>query len=197
MSSANRYPGIDPRIVASVRHHARRARGRLSGMELEDLEQELMLHVHRRLGSYDSERADLWTYADRILSNFVSNLAKAAVAKSRGGSAAMVSLDDTKVQLNSDSLAAADFDRSSADLRWCERIHRRQDLERVLHALPQHLQDSCHRLATSSVTEAARRSGLARGSIYSRIATLKRVFAAAGLDAYLSSLCPTRSASAR
>jgi hypothetical protein len=39
----------------------------------------------------------------------------------------------------------------------------------------------------SSVTEAARRSGLARGSIYSRIGTLKRAFAAAGLDAYLAS----------
>jgi DNA-directed RNA polymerase specialized sigma24 family protein len=51
MSSANRYPGIDPRIVASVRHHARRASGRLSGIELEDLEQELMLHAHRRLDS--------------------------------------------------------------------------------------------------------------------------------------------------
>jgi hypothetical protein len=31
MSSANRYPGIDPRIVASVRHHARRASLKLPG----------------------------------------------------------------------------------------------------------------------------------------------------------------------
>jgi RNA polymerase sigma factor (sigma-70 family) len=197
MSSANRYPGIDPRIVASVRHHARRASGRLSGMELEDLEQELMLHAHRRLSSYDPGRADLWTYADRILSNFVANLAKAAGARSRGGGASKVSLDDPKLELDSEPIAAAICDRSSADLSWCERIHLRQDLDRVLHSLPQHLQECCHWLARGSVTEAAQRSGLARGSIYSRITTLKRAFAAAGLDAYVASPCPTLSTSAR
>jgi hypothetical protein len=88
MSSANRYPGIDPRVVASVRHHARRASTRLPGMELEDLEQELMLHVHRRLSLYDPGRADLWTYVDRILSSFVVNLAEAAGARSRGAAPA-------------------------------------------------------------------------------------------------------------
>lgn len=197
MSSANRYPGIDPRIVASVRHHARRASGRLSGIELEDLEQELMLHAHRRLSSYDPERADLWTYADRILSNFVANLAKAAGARSRGGGASKVSLDDPKLELDSGPIATAICDRSSPDLSWCERIHLRQDLDRVLHSLPQHLQECCHWLARGSVTETARRSGLARSSIYSRITTLKRAFAAAGLDAYLAAPCPTLSTPAR
>jgi len=53
------------------------------------------------------------------------------------------------------------------------------------HSLPRHLQDCCRWLTEGSVAEAAQRSGLARGSIYSRMATLKRAFAAAGLDAYL------------
>ena len=180
MSSANHYPGIDPRIVASVRHHAWRASGKLSGMELEDLEQELMLHAHRRLSSYDPGRADLWTYADRILSNFVANLTKAARATSRGGGTSTVSLDDPKLEPDGEPIAAAFDVRQSPDHSWCEHIHFRQDLDRVLHSLPQHLQDCCRWLAMGSVTEAARRSGLARGSIYSRIATLKRAFAAAG-----------------
>ena len=195
MFSANRYPGIDPRIVASVRHHARRASGRLSGMELEDLEQELMLHAHRRLTSYDPNRADLWTYADRVLSKFVMNLAKAAGAPSRGGGTSTISLDD--LERDCEPMAVAVSDRQSTDLGWCEQIHLRQDLDRVLHSLPQHLKDCCHWLATNSVTEAAQRYGLARGSIYSRIATLRRAFAAAGLDAYIAAPCPTLSASAR
>ena len=97
------------------------------------------------------------------------------------------------LELNGEPVAAAIYDRRSTDLSWCERIHLRQDLDRVLLSLPQHLQDCCHWLATSSVTEAALRSGLARGSIYSRIATLKRAFAGAGLDAYLASPRPTLS----
>ena len=197
MSPANQYPGIDARIVASVRHHSRRASRKIPGMELEDLEQELMLHAHRRLSSYDPGRADLWTYADRVLSNFVANLAKAAGATSRGGGTSTISLDDPNLERDSGAIVVAGDDRGSRELSWCEHIHLRQDLHRVLHSLPQHLQDCCHWLAESSVTEAAQRSGLARGSIYSRMATLKRAFAAAGLDVYLARPCPTVPASAR
>ena len=197
MSSANHYPGIDARIVASVRHHARRARGRLPGLDLEDLEQELMLHAHRRMSSYDPARADLWTYVDRVLSNFLANLAKAASAKSRGSGISAISLDDPNLERDSEAIAAITYNGGSREPSWCEYIHLRQDLHRVLHSLPQHLQDCCHRLTENSVTEAARRSGLARGSIYSRMATLKRAFAAAGLDVYLARPCPTLPASAR
>jgi RNA polymerase sigma factor (sigma-70 family) len=197
MSSANHYSGIDARIVASVRHHARRARGKLPGLDLEDLEQELMLHAHRRLSSYDPTRADLWTYVDRVLSNFLANLAKAARAKSRGSSISKISLDDPNLERDSGAIAAGADNGGSRELSWCEYIHLREDLHRVLHSLPQHLQECCHRLAESSVTEAARRSGLARGSIYSRMATLKRAFAAAGLDVYLVRPRPTLPASAR
>lgn len=197
MSPANQYPGIDARIVASVRHHSRRASRTIPGMELEDLEQELMLHAHRRLSSYDPGRADLWTYADRVLTNFVANLAKAAGATSRGGGTSTISLDDPNLERHSGVIGVARDDRGSRELRWCEHIHLRQDLHRVLHSMPQHLQDCCHWLAESPVTEAARRSSLARGSIYSRMATLKRAFAAAGLDAYLARPCPTLPASAR
>ena len=166
-------------------------------MELEDLEQELMLHAHRRLSSYDPGRADLWTYADRVLSNFVANLAKAAGATRRGGGTSTISLDDPNFERDRGAIVVAGDDRGSRELRWCEHIHLRQDLHRVMHSMPQHLQDCCLWLAESSVTEAAQRSGLARGSIYSRMATLKRAFAAAGLDVYLARPCPTVPASAR
>jgi DNA-directed RNA polymerase specialized sigma24 family protein len=195
MSSANHYSDIDARIVASVRHHARCASGKVPGLDLEDLEQELMLHAHRRLNSYDPTRADLWTYVDRVLSNFLANLAKAAGARSRGGGTCTISLDDPHHNGISEAIAADDH--GSRELSWREQVHLRQDLQRVLHTLPQHLQECCHRLSENSVTEAARRSGLARGSVYSRMATLKRAFAAAGLDVYLARPCPTLPASAR
>jgi DNA-directed RNA polymerase specialized sigma24 family protein len=197
MSSANHYSGIDARIVASVRHHARRASGKVLGLELEDLEQELMLHAHRRLNSYDPARGDLWTFVDRVLSNFLANLATAARAKSRDGGTFTNSLDDPDLERDSEAIAAAADNGRSGEPRWCEYIHLRQDLHRVLYSLPEHLQDCCHRLTENSVAEAARRSGLARGSIYSRMATLKRAFAAAGLDVYLARPCPSLPAPGR
>ena len=108
-----------------------------------------------------------------------------------------ISLDDPNLERVSEAIAAAAGNGGSEELGWCEHIHLREDLHRVLHSLPQHLQDCCHQLTENSVTEAARRSGLARGSIYSRIVTLKRAFTAAGLDAYLARPCPTLPASAR
>ena len=181
MSSANCYPGIDARIVASVRHHARRASRRLSGMELEDIEQECILHVHRRLPSHEPSRADLWTYADRILTSFTANLLEAAGAMSRGGGVPPLSLNDPGV----DKITSPVLSERERAPVWCEQIDLRQDLDRTRHSLPRHLQDCCSWLTEGSVAEAAQRSGLARGSIYSRMATLKRAFAAAGLDAYL------------
>jgi hypothetical protein len=160
-------------------------------MELEDLEQELMLHAHRRLPSHDPERADLWTYTDRVLSNFLANLTKAANAASRGGGTSTICLDDPELAGLDEWLTAAVGERESKALAWCEHLHLRHDLHLIVRSLPQHLQDCCHWLSECSVSEAARRSGLARGSIYSRIVTLKRAFAAAGLDVYLAQPSPT------
>jgi DNA-directed RNA polymerase specialized sigma24 family protein len=190
MFSANSYTGIDDRVVASVRHHARRASTRLAGMELEDVEQELMIHAHRRMPSFDPRRADIWTYSDRVLSNFVRNLLRSAGAVRRGGGLPTIALDDPELVPNGEPAADAVHDHDPTEVAWCEQAHLRHDLDRVLHALPQHLQDCCRWLTTSTVTEAARCSALARGSLYSRIATLKRAFIAAGLEAYLAS--PTR-----
>ena len=137
MSSANHYPGIDARIVASVRHHARRASGRLPGLELEDLEQELMLHAHRRLNSYDPTRADLWTYVDRVLSNFLANLAKAAGAKSRGSGTSTISLDDPNLERDSEAIVAAADNGGSSELSWCEYIHPNRRDHLIVPELPQ------------------------------------------------------------
>ena len=124
-------------------------------------------------------------------------VAKAARAKSRGGGTFTISVDDPNLERDSEAISAAADNGGSREPSWCEYIHLRQDLHRVVYSLPQHLQDCCHRLTEDSVTEAARHSGLARGSISSRMATVKRAFAAAGLQVYLARPCPTLSASAR
>ena len=51
MDSRNRYDGLDPQAIRTVRTHARRLarRGAMPGMDTEDYEQELMLDLHRRL----------------------------------------------------------------------------------------------------------------------------------------------------
>ena len=197
MSSTNRYPGIDHRLVASVRHHARRAISKLPGMELEDVEQELILHAHRRLNAYDPDRSDLWTFADRILTNFVANLVRAANAPSRGNQVPLIPLDEMDVSQESDQATEMVGNRGGSELDWCRRIHLRHDLKRVQQTLPRHLRDCCQWLMKGSVTEAAKQSNLARGSIYCRMSTLRHTFRRAGLESYISPANPTLPPSAR
>lgn len=84
MASRNRYPGTDPRIVACIRHHARRACSNTAAMEVEDLEQELMLRVHQRLLQYDPSRSSLRTFTDRIARSCIASMVEAVQAKKRG-----------------------------------------------------------------------------------------------------------------
>ncbi|MDH3660445.1 MAG: hypothetical protein OEU92_10520 [Alphaproteobacteria bacterium] len=197
MSSTNSYSGIDDRLVASVRHHARRAISKLPGMELEDLEQELMLHAHRRLTCYDPARSDLWTFADRILKNFVANLLASERAKRRGGGCLTASIDDLSP---ADELILADWTLGGSkpdQLNCLQSVHLRFDLDRGKRLLPAHLRVCCNLLAEHSPSEVARRLKLARGSLYSRMQTIRRALTAAGLQSYFSSAIPAESSASR
>ena len=69
MEHSNRYNGIDPRAVNTVRFHARRLTRRraVPGMEVEDYEQDLTLDLLHRLKKYDSSRSGIATFIDRVV----------------------------------------------------------------------------------------------------------------------------------
>ena len=69
METRNRYDGLDPAVVAAVRVHARRLaqNGAIPAAGVDDLEQELMLDLLRRLPRFDPHRAALPTLADRVI----------------------------------------------------------------------------------------------------------------------------------
>jgi RNA polymerase sigma factor (sigma-70 family) len=188
MASTNQYPGINPHIVTCVRHHARRIIGRIPGMELEDLEQELMLQAHRRLNAYNPERAQLRTFLDRVLRNLCSHLLEAAGARRRKPDRPLLSLSWPRPPADGrDGGPELDFNEDAgSELDWCERAHLRHDLERMLVTLPEHLTECCRWLIQGTTTDAAHHTGLARGTIHSRIVTMRRRFAAAGLSTYLA-----------
>ena len=182
MVSANSYTGLDPRVIKSLRYHARRLSGRIPHMDLADLEQCFALHVLSRLHSYDDRRADLGTFTDRILTNLARNLATAAYAEKRTADRTACSIEEAdpcgpSVGLPLDSGAHASD--------WEEQIHLRRDVERVVLELPPQLQEICSRLSCGSVTDASRRSGLSRPSIYGRIERVRRAFKRAGLEQYV------------
>lgn len=93
MERKNRYEGLDPAAVSSIRHHAKRlARGNaVPGMDIDDYEQHLALRLLRRSDGYDDRRASFATFADRVVRSKSATLARTTEARSH--ERAMLSFD--------------------------------------------------------------------------------------------------------
>ncbi len=81
--SKNKYQGIDPYVVSQVRYHARSLmrRSAIHGVEVEDIEQELMLDYLSRKQAYDPKKEKCSTFVDHILNHKCASLIEAARAQ--------------------------------------------------------------------------------------------------------------------
>lgn len=188
MESQNRYDGIDGYAVTKIRYQARRlARSRVFGpCDIEDLEQELMLDLLRRLPAFESGRASFSTFIARIVENCAATLIEAATAEKRGAEIVHESLDASAADDEDgapleETIAAEDGLWSNATRTWHERVELRHDLQRLLSRLSPGLVDLCNRLATRSVSELARSRGISRASIYGALAEAREAAIGVGL----------------
>lgn len=93
--SQNRYDGIDPYAVSQVRYHSRQLlrHHAMAGMEIEDIEQELMLDYLSRIQSFDPGKSCHKTFVDRILRHKCATMIRAAKTGKRNGGIQSASLD--------------------------------------------------------------------------------------------------------
>lgn len=191
MASANHYPGIDPKIVRCVRHHAKRARAADASIEIEDAEQELMLHLHLRRSRFDAGRGSLRTFVDSVAANCASNLVRAARAEKRGARVEVLSLDAIIGHAETggsdpDAGEAAAPPRLTIGYAPENFLNLRIELWRVYDRLPSALRCCFLGLLDGSVVGAARQIGIARSTLYLRIAALRERFQAADLRLHLA-----------
>jgi DNA-directed RNA polymerase specialized sigma24 family protein len=191
MASRNRYPGIDPRIVACIRHHARRACSNTPAMEVEDIEQELMLRVHQHLLQYDPSRSSLRTFTDRIARSCIASMVEAMQAKKRGAGLEVL-FSDLMLAREEEDLVIEPPENSDAATDRLIGFHPESylnlciDLWRAVEQLPVALRSCFVALFDNTVADAARCTGVARSTIYHRVADLRAHLEAAGLGAYLA-----------
>lgn len=93
--SKNKYQGIDPYVANQVRYHARSLmrHSAIHGVEVEDIEQEMMLDYLSRSQAFDPEKAKWSTFIDRILNHKCASIIEAAKAQKRGSGIREFSLD--------------------------------------------------------------------------------------------------------
>lgn len=201
MAAKNGYTGIDDYAVKVVRHtaHALVRRGRLQEADREDLEQELMLDLLRRLPGFDPARATFRTFVARIVRHRAARFVAVACSTKEGGRRNAVSLHDEiddgagetverwatlDEETGRRRCGGSGDDDATRDLRF--------DLDEALSDLPREEREICAWLLQHSVTETARGTGMPRGTLWDAMQPIRTRFAAAGLDAYLRRRFPER-----
>jgi RNA polymerase sigma-70 factor (ECF subfamily) len=170
MKSCNRYDGIDPCLLSQVRYRARSLsrNSLMQGMELEDIEQELILDFLVRQCSYDPVKASWATFVDRVLAHKCASMIEGATAAKRGATVPRVSLDallagpDGGVHEPVDDMAS---DSTGADIRL--------DLLRRVAALPTWIATLMRDLCDGTMTEIARERHMPRTTLYGHMAVLR------------------------
>jgi RNA polymerase sigma-70 factor (ECF subfamily) len=181
-------------VTKRAEFKARQVVGKVPALgEVEDVQQDLIEDVLRRLPKFDGDRAGVKTFVSRIINNKIADLLTSHEAARRGNGCTKESLDDwvrdeTGAWVRRDT--TVDASRSRAHLGVCERNdHEQRELEMdvasVMASLPPEQRDVCAMLRTKTPSEIARETGMSRSAIYKHIAAIRAAFTKAGLDHYL------------
>ena len=183
MGSENRFEGIDEYAAKLIRYKARQLarRSDFSESDQEDLEQEMVLDLLRRLPRYDQRRAQRNTFIARIVEHKIATLIDYRRAAKRDCRREGLSLNrefDDGEGNTTDSLQTVDQEAYLRRLGIAFRPQRDQvdlrlDLESALQRLPADLRSLCELLRSKSVREISQTVGIPRPSIYDAIKRVK------------------------
>lgn len=179
-----------------IRHKARQLIGKygFTRDDYDDLQQEMMLDLLRRLGKYHPSKAGLNTFVARIVDRKVSTLIRHQRQKKRDYRQQVCSLDaqvedqDGQAHRLDEVLSQDAYDAEIArhDRPAAERHDLRLDLKSAFDELPDDLRDLAFRLQTRTVAEIARELGVPRSTLYEKgITRLRKFFEDRGLREYL------------
>ena len=195
MGVDNSDDGIDPYAAGLIRFKARRLvrQAGFTASDREDIEQELILDLLRRLPKYNPKRAQLNTFIARVVEHRLASLIEAQKAGIRDYRRCRCSLNECFEDADGRSVERVDtFDqedyllRTGAQSRPSEELNRLAiDVAAVLEGLPHELRNLCRRLKAETVTEISRDTGVPRGTIYESIKKLREIFKDADLRNYL------------
>ncbi len=196
MGLENCFEGIDDYAVRLIRHKAGQLarRSDFSGSDRQDIEQELVLDLLRRLPDYRPDRAQRSTFIARVIEHKVATLLEARGREKRGGRVRSRSLSDKvrddegeAIEL-ADTIREQDYFRRTGQQppRGADQCDLCMDVQTVLARLSPGRRRLCALLQTMSVAAASRELGIPRGTLYEDIRKLRAIFEDAGLRRFLS-----------
>lgn len=186
---------LDPYAEACIKHKAFQLIGQagFKADDLEDLEQELAVHLVEQLPKFNSTRGAYTTFVDRVLDHKAADILDARFAACRDCRLPVGSLHDPVRLEEGGEVLVEDLDLEDAmqvqrGLRGrptYEDADLKIDLARVLATLTPEQRDLCLRLLTSNLAEISAATGIPRPTLHDRRAQIRAAFDRAGLGGYL------------
>lgn len=186
---------LDAYALACIKHKAYQLVGQagFAADDLEDIEQDLRLHLFEQLPKYDPTRGAFSTFVDRVVGNKAADILDARFAARRDCRIQVSSLDDTVRLREGGEVPVLDLDLEdamrvqrgiSAPSPYAE-AELRIVLERAMAALTPEQRDLCRRLLTATIAEISAATGVPRPTLYDRLRQIRAAFERAGLKEYL------------
>ena len=161
--------------------------------DLVDIEQDLIKSLLACMPQFDSAKATLNTFADRVVGSRIVDLLRRRNAEIRNRGREAFSLNE-EIETEDGSVEIIEtVSQDEIDLRTgrynrpaAERAHLQIDLNAVVAGLSPELRQVADMLRTASVAEVARELGIPRRTFREKhLAQLREVFAANRMDDYL------------
>ena len=194
MKNSQEQFGITEYAAELIHHKARQLVGTagFTRDDIEDLEQEMRLDLLERLPKFDPNKATCNTFVSRLAERKISNLIRHRTQEMRDFRCEEGSIHDVVESGDSGDEKVERIEtvtQDEQDFRLGKHIRSAQerrdlklDIPLVLSKLPPELREPAELLQTMSITAAARELGIARSTLYDRIARLRHIFEDAGLN---------------
>ena len=173
---------IDPTLRDLIRRKAAKLTRchKVPHADREDVEQDLLLEVLRRLPKFDPARSDRDGHLRAVVEHAVSNLVRSGRAAKRGrGRTARLDA----ILTGESELGRTDEVLARADLVM--------DVQELLKRLPDELRRVAELIQSQSATETARALGVSRGTVYARLREIRTLCERTDLEKYLPSSSDT------
>lgn len=189
------FEDIDEHSRWLVRHKAEQLVGHYGFTEsdVEDIEQELIIHLLLRLRSYESSRGERTTFVESVVRNKIRSIIKEERQSGRYDHRLIGRSLDERVATNTDDGCLFGETLSSDSIHLpngrrkqtaAEQSDLRVDLGRTLSAMTPEMRDLCVRLAQSSIADIVQDTGIPRHKIQWLRTRIRRVFVRFRLDEY-------------
>jgi len=195
MGIPREVPGLSAQAINFIKHKAWTLMGTVgfTYSDRDDLEQELLIDLLRRLPRFDPERAQFMTFVVRVVDNKIASIIEDRTRPGHDIRLREYSLNER--MRDAEGLIIERGDEIDLDdylqrTGWQSRplhelLNLKADVERVLPGLPPDLRELCDRLQSQNVTSISAETGVPRYRIYAAIIRLRRIFEDAGLRDYI------------